>query len=257
MAEQLPVWHNPGVEPPDSLKNTGWQPGVKPAAQHMNWLLNRTYNVLKALQENGDLTQIEQDLSELETKVAKHLDESKVSAHKAKNIALEDTEGLFVGTELETAMKELFTNVSNGKALIGTAITDIDKSTVVPINPTFQQLAELIKNISSMKRWATGTVRSGSQLINFQNNNGGNQPTYGLTVTGLNFTAKTILVTNNAGVQLIGSYSEQILNQYNGYYIANSNGTNYRKTGSFVINSTGFTFPVGLANESYTWMAIE
>lgn len=75
MAEQLPVWHNAGVEPPDSLKNTGWQPGVKPSAQHMNWLLNRTYNVLKALQENGDLAQIEQDLSELETKVTQHLDE--------------------------------------------------------------------------------------------------------------------------------------------------------------------------------------
>lgn len=76
MAEQLPVWHNAGVEPPDSLKNTGWQPGVKPSAQHMNWLLNRTYNVLKALQENGDLAQIEQDLSELETKVTQHLDDT-------------------------------------------------------------------------------------------------------------------------------------------------------------------------------------
>lgn len=80
MAEQLPVWHNAGVEPPDSLKNTGWQPGVKPSAQHMNWLLNRTYNVLKALQENGDLAQIEQDLSELETKVTQHLDE--IMPHK-------------------------------------------------------------------------------------------------------------------------------------------------------------------------------
>lgn len=75
MAEQLPVWHNAGVEPPDSLKNTGWQPGIKPSAQHMNWLLNRTYNVLKALQENGDLAQIEQDLSELETKVTQHLND--------------------------------------------------------------------------------------------------------------------------------------------------------------------------------------
>lgn len=75
MAEQLPVWLNPGVEPPESLKNTGWQPGVKPAAQHMNWLFNRTYNVLKVLQENGNLAQFEQDLSELETKVTQHLDD--------------------------------------------------------------------------------------------------------------------------------------------------------------------------------------
>lgn len=45
---------------------------MKPSAQHMNWLLNRTYNVLKALQENGDITQIEQELSDLETEFTKH-----------------------------------------------------------------------------------------------------------------------------------------------------------------------------------------
>lgn len=76
MTEQLPVWLNAGVEPPESLKTSGWEPGMKPAAQHMNWLLNRTYNVLKTLQENGDLAQIEQDLMELETKVTQHLDET-------------------------------------------------------------------------------------------------------------------------------------------------------------------------------------
>ena len=72
MAEQLPVWLNAGVEPPESLKTGGWEPGMKPSAQHMNWLLNRTYNVLKALQANSDLTQIEQELSELETEFTQH-----------------------------------------------------------------------------------------------------------------------------------------------------------------------------------------
>lgn len=72
MAEQLPVWLNKGVEPPESLKTSGWEPGMKPSAQHINWLLNRTYNVLKALQKNGDITQIEQELGDLETEFTKH-----------------------------------------------------------------------------------------------------------------------------------------------------------------------------------------
>lgn len=63
MAEQLPVWNNAGVEPPDSLKNTGWQPGVKPAAQHMNWLFNRAFKVLDELQKGTDLTTLKQQFS--------------------------------------------------------------------------------------------------------------------------------------------------------------------------------------------------
>ncbi|RUL56452.1 hypothetical protein [Lysinibacillus antri] len=52
MPEQLPQWYAVGVEPPASLKNSGWQPGMKPSAQHMNWLFNRAYKVLEELQTN-------------------------------------------------------------------------------------------------------------------------------------------------------------------------------------------------------------
>lgn len=41
MPEQLPIWRNEGVEPPESLKTSGWEPGMKPSAQHMNWLFNQ------------------------------------------------------------------------------------------------------------------------------------------------------------------------------------------------------------------------
>lgn len=41
MTEQLPIWRAPGVEPPEDLKNNGWQPGMKPSAQHINWLFNQ------------------------------------------------------------------------------------------------------------------------------------------------------------------------------------------------------------------------
>lgn len=51
MAEQqLPVWNSKGAEPPDNLKNEGWQPGVKPPAQYFDWLFNRAYRCLEELQ---------------------------------------------------------------------------------------------------------------------------------------------------------------------------------------------------------------
>ncbi|AJK87693.1 MULTISPECIES: hypothetical protein [Lysinibacillus] len=61
MPEQLPEWNATGVEPPQSLKDSGWQPGMKPSAQHMNWLLNRAFKCIEELQQAGvnvdDLTQ--------------------------------------------------------------------------------------------------------------------------------------------------------------------------------------------------------
>ena len=76
MPEQLPTWLNVGVEPPESLKTNGWQPGMKPSAQHMNWLFNRAYAVLKELQDGGNISEIEQKLTSLERDFATHKAES-------------------------------------------------------------------------------------------------------------------------------------------------------------------------------------
>ncbi|HIG0356304.1 TPA: hypothetical protein ACX96U_001600 [Clostridium sporogenes] len=52
-------------------------------------------------------------------------------------------------TNMVSAVNELFTNVSNGKSLVGTAITDVDKNVIVPTNPTFKQLSDCIKKIET------------------------------------------------------------------------------------------------------------
>jgi len=87
-----------------------------------------------------------------------HLAESTQQAHLAKNIGLEDIEGNFVATNVEGAMNELFTNVSNGKNLVGGAITDVDDSVVIPTDPTFVDLANAIRQISTGKKWANGST---------------------------------------------------------------------------------------------------
>lgn len=104
MAEQLPVWNNPGIEPSTDLKVNGWQPGQKPSAQHFNWLFNRAYKCLEELQgDSAKITELEQTLTELEqtvtsndTKVNEHLTET---ASKFTNINLNIID---MAVELET-----------------------------------------------------------------------------------------------------------------------------------------------------------
>ncbi|MCG1029320.1 hypothetical protein J5S49_13565 [Virgibacillus halodenitrificans] len=97
--------------------------------------------------------------------------------HKAKQIGLEDTSNLFTATELEGAMGELFTNVSNGKSLVGGAITDVDPNVVIPTDPAFQQLADGIGQISTGKKWASGVATSVGGKVK---------------VTGLNFKPSSV-----------------------------------------------------------------
>lgn len=46
----VPKWNAEGVEPPDTLKNTGFTPGYKPPADYFNWFWHGTYAALIELQ---------------------------------------------------------------------------------------------------------------------------------------------------------------------------------------------------------------
>lgn len=49
--EKLPLaWNNEGVEPPQSLKNSGFTAGDKPPADYMNCFMNKTYEAINELQ---------------------------------------------------------------------------------------------------------------------------------------------------------------------------------------------------------------
>lgn len=49
----LPEWKAEGIEPSETQKQTGFQPGMKPPAQWFNWVFNWTYLALKELQEKA------------------------------------------------------------------------------------------------------------------------------------------------------------------------------------------------------------
>lgn len=66
---------------------------------------------------------------------------------KAAQVTLLDSSGYFVASTVEDAMKELFQNVSNGKNLIATAITD--KGVPASGGETHAQLAQKVGEIST------------------------------------------------------------------------------------------------------------
>lgn len=112
---------------------------------------------------------------------------------KAEKVELNSDK--FDSTDVLGGMEELFTNVSDGKSLIGTAITDVDEDVDVPANPTFQQLVDAIERISIGREWAEG---SGSLAWNEQT----------LSVNGLSFKPTIILA------QAIGTHSGRELTVY-------------------------------------------
>ena len=46
--KMIPAWNAPGVEPPESLKESGFKPGDKPPAEYFNWFM---HSVSEAMQE--------------------------------------------------------------------------------------------------------------------------------------------------------------------------------------------------------------
>jgi len=52
--EKLPDWENPGTEPPESKKQTGFLPAEKPPADWFNWLFHRNYKALEELRSKAE-----------------------------------------------------------------------------------------------------------------------------------------------------------------------------------------------------------
>lgn len=104
------------------------------------------YNLIKPLEnETADIAVINQNMDTIDDKM-KSIETAAIQVHLAKDIAIEDTEGLFAATEVEGALSELFTDVSNGKTSIASAITDMGQS--ANGSDTFTNLATKVRNIS-------------------------------------------------------------------------------------------------------------
>lgn len=78
----------------------------------------------------------------------------------ADNILIKDANNNFTSNNVEGALNELFIDVSDGKTLVATAITD--KGVTTSSNDTFSQMASNIGLIYTGKKWATGKAITSS-----------------------------------------------------------------------------------------------
>lgn len=161
------------------------------------------------------------------------------------------------------AITELFINVDSGKNAISGAITDVDSSVVIPTNPTFEDLASAIGNISTGKKWASGTLLSSASALSYIQN-GTSQSRYPLTVTGLNFTPKFIYIFRTINPSDISFFRKK---EGNSGIIGISYNPDWSLSSAFfytddwsnniVLGANNFQVPTSKGNENYTWLAIE
>lgn len=135
------------------------------AQEKVNEHANKTDNPHKVTKTHVGLGNVTNTKQASEANFNTHKDDG--SAHGiGDKSTLETTEkSTIVG-----ALNELFTNVSDGKQLIGRAITDADENVVIPTDATFEQLADAIgKAAGEMKKWAEGIKESTEDRILYVN----------------------------------------------------------------------------------------
>lgn len=185
--------------------------------------------ITKAEQAEQTAQQAAQTATQTANDLDAHLAETTQNAHFAKNIGIEDTAGNFTATDVEGALSELFTSVSDGKDLIGGAITDVDPSIVIPPNPTFQQLAAAIGQISTGKKWAKGVYQDSVP--------GRDKRT--VPIDNLGFTPNTVVVY---GIHPTYASAVALKNVESGVTIDGWYQTNTRLLVIESVNTDGFVF---------------
>ncbi len=202
---------------------------------------------------NTALALTDTNLDNLETEVSSHLADiaSQDDGKGADMVGLPDPNNLFNATNVGGAMQELFTNVSDGKDLVGGAITGVDDSVVIPTDPTFGDLASAIGGISTGKKWVSGNANS-EMIGSFQR----------VTVRGLEFKPKIVWAWNTrfpSFTGMINTYNPN-LNSQTGW----SNGSSLSLSSiNYSTNSVLYDdgFGVNLTTDSRvgdcTWIAFE
>src|SRR5690606_13647719 len=97
-------------------------------------------NLLNLINANtNEINQLQTDFTTHQADYTQHIEDETAHGIGDKTTLETSHKSTIVG-----AINELFTNVSDGKALVGRAITDIDDSVVIPTDPTFNDLASAI-----------------------------------------------------------------------------------------------------------------
>lgn len=153
-----------------------------------------------------------------------------------------------------------FTSASNAKTELTTAITGVDPDVVIPPDPTFPDLATAIGQISTGKKWASGTFLGTSAYSStFTNVTGGSQSRNTMEVNGLDFTPSVVFYQVAQGVNAgynTGSVSTLGPKHSSGFHNFNDGSMLIRLTAPASLRLGGFTLPIQGALDHF-WIAFE
>lgn len=128
--------------PEPTWENLQGKPETFPPSSHNHGIsdIDNLQQALSNLENNiGNLTNLSDEVMSHNADLA-----SQEVGKGADMIGLPDPNSLFTATNVGGAMQELFTNVSDGKDLIGGTIADVDPTIIIPTDPSFQDLANSI-----------------------------------------------------------------------------------------------------------------
>ncbi|SET62083.1 hypothetical protein [Paenibacillus sp. NFR01] len=196
----------------------------------------------------------------VQTNLTNHAADAATGAHKAKNIAVEDTGNHFAGTNVESVLTELFTFANGGKTAVASAITA--KGVSASPSDTFSALATKIGLIPTGKKYNSGVATSAATpLSTYVLASGSTTSAYPLTVTGLDFTPSVVLLIRNSASTPIGSFvrSDSLPVSAGSKLVGLFTTTTIsyvRLTGDAYLTSGGFSLPTP-GNSDYQWIAYE
>jgi hypothetical protein len=182
---------------------------------------------------------------------------------KASNVQVTPISGL-AGTDVQTVLQNLFQFANDGKTQIANAITA--KGVSADPTETFASLAAKIGQISTGKKWASGSVTI--------------QPYFSpdVIVSGLSFQPR-IIIARRYGNYHVNGYDNQYRffvdsSVYGGLYFstlattallvgasgAPENASTLKSQPGFTVNANGFSVTIGTSYSEYTtiqWIAFE
>lgn len=134
--KQPPEWKSKGVEPPQGIKDSGWQVAQRPPASYFDWFFNRTYEALKELQDGATPKTIVGDLLTLKTiskdtivaainEIKTKLDTDLSPSREGANVTLKDVGAYFTKDNVEDALQQVGSSLKNTETNFNNLSADV------------------------------------------------------------------------------------------------------------------------------------
>lgn len=187
-----------------------------------------------------------------------HKAESATDAHNATNISFADSQ--MQATNVKEGILEAFLLGNSRKTDLVDKLLLVDDSLPIDYNSTWQDVLASISQISTGKKWASGTATSSSTSTTLKSWTGSNVTgCYLTTVTGLGFKPNLITIYNNNLRTFRANYWSEV-NAYgsSAFSMMRSNELYLILVNDPIeVSSSGFTLATGTSNEQVVWIAYE